>query len=424
MKSVKTLGAITIGAILLSATYAVALKDRNVKMVVDSDSGRSMHHNIRGDRGDFVLRDDDGVLEASWRGDFEFTEDGADIASIERSLKITYENDDVEQRAEFERDGDGVEKTYYVDDEKQPANEETDQAIAELFLHFLRVSGVQSDERVAILLEQGGAEAILTELDALEGDHAMRRYSVALTEQTDLTNDQIKELAIKLKAIDSDHDLRLSLRSLLENETISEETTPALLDAASTVESDHDLRLLVESFAERPLNDEAMELALGLYERIDSDHDLRVSAEALLENSALTNAQAARLLTTAAREIESDHDMRLVLTETASMFSTEQSLTDAWMDGFASLESSHDQRLSIIAAVDEGGHPASALETLIKATETFHSDHDQRLALQALADEIDADAALLNVYRAAAATIDSDHDRRLALEAIGDESED
>jgi hypothetical protein len=392
MKNLKTLGAITVSAIILSIGYALAVKERGQDAKVDNDGEQSIRHIVNGDRGEFTLRDEDQTIEANWRSDFKLSNDGNDIAAIDRSLEIEIETDDEARRAVFEHDRDGVRKAYYLDGEKQPDGADANKAISDLLLEFLRASGLKSDDRVAALLKKGGAAAVLEELNLLKGDRALSRYSIALTEQADLTSEQLTTLSSLLKTIESDHDLRLALGAILENETITAETTPKLINAANNIESDHDLRLLVEAFAERPLNNEALNLAIDLYERIEGDHDLRVAAQALLDSPTLATAQTARLLRTAANEIESDHDMRLILMETAPVFFKEQALTDAWLDGFATLE----------------------------------SGHDQRLALQAVAENMNAkdkaaDPALLAAYRKAAAQINSDHDRRLALQAIGDQ---
>lgn len=425
MKNLKTLSVVAVGAIVMSAAYAVTFSgegdDQDFSIEIDSDEGLSVRHIVNGDRGEFVRKDDNSTLEASWRGAFELTEDGNGLKSLERKLEIETDNDDEIRRVVFKDDDGSIETVYFIDGDEQPKGEEADTAAAALFLQFLRASGVRSDERVRALVQNGGAEAVLAEFDHLEGDHAFRRYAVALVEESDLSTEEIATLTEKLDGVESDHDMRLVLRAILEHETLSPEATPLLIRAARSIESDHDLRLLVEAFAERPLDSNAMDLALGLYERIESDHDLRISAEALLENSALSRLQAARLLEIAASEIESDHDLRLLLTETAPMFSDEPTLADAWLKGLAALESNHDQRLSIVAAAEEADPNASGWLSLIDAVGDIDSDHDARRALETIASNMNDDPELLEAYRAVAERIDSSSDRERALAAIGDD---
>ena len=420
MEKIKTLAAITIGALVLSTAYAIGVKGGDDDVDVDSGVDGASRHVVHGDRGEFLLKDDDLVVEASWRGEFELDPLGAGIESLDKKFEIAKKSDGVEQRVIFKRVKDEIERFYYVDDEKQDAGPETDAAIKELLIVFLRASGRRADERVAAFLSQGGPDAVLEEMAFLGGDHSVRRYTQVLTEQSDLSEQQLTTLIALVENIESDHDLRAALESIIEHEEISSDLTPALINAASGIESDHDLRKLVQAFAERPLSDESIDLALGLYERLESDYDLRVAADALLENESFDSLKTARLLTVAASRIDSDRDMRLILTETAPLYSVDNEMTTAWLDAFTTLDSDRDQRLSIEAAAEEGGHPDAAWKSLIEATTDIDSDHDHRLALEAIAGEIDENAELLEAYRISARAIDSDRDRRNAFEAIGD----
>ena len=420
MEKLKTLAAITVGALVLSTAYAIGVKGGQDDVAVDSGVDGSSRYVVHGDRGEFLLKDDDLVVKASWRGEFELDPLGADIESLDKKFEISKKSDGVEQRVIFKRDKDDIERFYYIDDEKQESSPETDAAIKELLIVYLRASGRKAEERVAAFLNQGGPDAVLEEMTYLGGDHSVRRYTEALTEEADLSEQQLTTLLTLVNNIEGDHDLRTALESIIEHEEISSELTPALIGAASGIESDHDLRKLVQAFAERPLNDESMDLALGLYERLESDYDLRVAADALLENDSFDSPKAARLLSVAAARIDSDRDMRLILTETAPLFSADQEMTTAWLDAFTTLDSDRDQRISIEEVAEQGGHPSAAWKSLIEATTDIDSDHDHRLALEAIAGEIEEDAELLDAYRISARAIDSDRDRENALEAIGD----
>jgi len=390
MTSIRTLAFLTIGAVFISAAYALVFSNDASDHSFDDDGGRSVRHTINGDSGEFVLKDEDRTIKADWRGDYSLNDLGTALSALDDEFEIEIKEDGLRERIEFERSGRDIEITYYLDGEEQPDGDEKDNAVAALFLKFLRASGLKSEERVSALIIKGGSASVLEELDALEGGHAMRQYAVALVEQADLSPAEIKLLTEKLDVIDSDHDLGRTLEAILEHETVTAETAPALIEAAKKIEGDHDLRQLVEAFAETPVGDDGLGLVLGLYERIESDHDLRVAAVALLENDAMTGAEAARILAAAGKQIESDHDLRLVLSESAVFFSSDGDLADAWMEAYGELDSSY----------------------------------DQRLALEEIAEAVEGDPDLKAAYRKAARRIDSDHDRERALEAIGEEMAD
>jgi len=424
MDKIKTLAAITIGALVMSVAYAMTVDDRSVDVTVNSDSGRSESRFVDGNRGKFVLTLGDDKVEATWRGDFELDPIETKIDQLGRRLEITHESGGIAKRVLFERSRSDVKQSFFIDDVEQDASPETDAAVADLLIVFLRASGMKADERVTAFLTQGGADAVLEEMTFLESDHALQRYTTALTENAELSGDQIKTLASFLKTMESDHNLRKSLQSIMDSQSIDAGLTAVLIDAAANIEGDHDLRKLVEAFAERSLNDQAMDLALGLYERIEGDHDLRLATEALLENESLDTRAAVRLLLAAAERVEGDHDMRLILTEFAPRYSSTPEMTEAWVVAFAAVQSDHDQRLSIEEVAQVGDHSVAAWQSLIELTLAIEGDHDHRLALEEIADEIGSDPALLAAYRVSAAEISSDRDREQALEAIGDTQED
>jgi hypothetical protein len=320
MKNIKTLAYITIAAVVISATYAIFVRDDAAEFSFDDDGGE--HSSIHGDSGEFVLTDDAYTVKAEWSGDYSLNDLGAALAELDDELEIRIKQDGAKERVKFKRRDGAIRATYYRDGDKLPVGEEADQAAAALFLKFLRISGLKSDERVSALLKTGGAASVLKEIDALERDRAKRRYAVALIEQSDLS--------------------------------------PTDLDGLT----------------ER----------LG---RIENDHDLRITATTLLENETLTAAQATRLLATAGRQIESGHDLRMVLSASADLLSANGSLFDAWMDAYAGLQSSY----------------------------------DQRRALEEIAAEAKGDPVLLAACRKAAAAITDETERQRALEAIGEETE-
>lgn len=420
MQNLRTLQIAVAGAIVLSASYALIVRDQSVNVSVDSEDGSSIRHVVNGERGEFRLKDDERILSAKWRGDFDLAATGDAIAALEDTLEIELEENGAVARAVLETKADAIETRYFLDGEEQPEGAQTDAAIAELVVAFMRASGVKAEARVEALIAAGGTNAVLAEIGDMDNDNAIQRYAVALSRQAEMSDAEVGALAQTLKTVESDGEVQQALSAIIENQTVSAEVAPLLLDAARGIEGDHDMRKLLETFAEGPLNAEAADLAIDLYARIDGDYDLRKAAEALLENDALTDAQAARILATAADRIDGDHDMRLVLSETALRFSETAAFTEAWLAGFDALQSSNEQRLSIEEAA-EGDHPAAAWAALIERTEAIGSDHDRRLAMQAIAERIDAsDQALAAAYRAAAEGIGSDHDRRRALEALED----
>ncbi|WP_428407499.1 hypothetical protein [Hyphococcus sp.] len=417
MNRLSTLGALIAGAILLAAFYGVAFGGRDAGIDIEINDDEGVRHVVSGDRGSFALKKDGLDLEASWRGDYDLTEGGDDLASLEHKLDITRKQAEREEQVVFERDGDDVESIYYLDGEKQDENPETAAAKKALLIAFLEASGAKAEDRVAILLREGGVKAVLERIDAMYSDHARLRYITELTDQTDLTNAETSDLLKSLKNIEGDHDLRVALDALLQNETVDAAEMPLFLETASRIESDYDLRRLIERVSENELNDDALTLAIELMKRLESDHDLRRASEALLGQDKISEAAAARLLDTIGDRIESDHDLRLILGDAAPFLARGGDAARAWVGAFNALDSDHDQRLTLEEAAGVRGLSVETRLALIAASENIESDHDRRLALEAYSDLLEGDEALEAAYKKSADGIGSESDRERALEA-------
>ncbi len=376
-------------AIFIAAGYAFAFKNSSSGFSFHEDGGNAFRNTVNGDRGAFVLKEDGREIKAEWRGDYSLDETGTRLGDLDDEFELEIEDDSVSERLEIEKRGDEIVTAYYLDGEEQTDSDRATEAAKALFLKFLRSSGQKAEERVAIIFDNGGVAAVVEELDALESSHALSRYAQGLVEQEKLSTPEINTLISKLEFLESDYDLGQALEAILENQTITAEITPALIKAAGKIESDHDLRKLLEAFAEQAQSDTAFELLLNLYGTIESDYDLRAATTALLENDALTAQQAAQLIAAAGEQIDSDHDLRLVLSESSPFFGKDKTFSEAWFAAYDRLSSSY----------------------------------DQRQALEEIADAAAADEELLNAYRKAARKISSDHDRNEALEAVGDEAD-
>ncbi len=417
MNNVKSLGAIVFVAFVITLVYGLAFDDRGAANGFDFDDGNGIRHVVSGDRGDFTLRVGDLSIEATWRGEYALNDNGNDIARLDRTLEIRREDGETKERAIFEERDGGVARSFYRDGEKLDDAQEAGAAARALLLTFLRGSGAKADERIAALSAKGGAAAVLEEMGMLEGDHAKQRYTTALTQAAALTPDEIGALANIIAGMDGDHELRLAISAVVENQTPGPEELERLLAAAAKIESDYDARRLIENIAEQTLDDDAALLALGLMDGIDSDHDLHRAAEALLARKTLTADKVARILTAAGGKLDSDHELKMLLTDTVHHLG-EDIAAAAWIDAVAAIDSDHDKRRVIEAATELERLNDGTLIALLAAARDISSDHEKKNALSALAHHVADRPALIAAYRVTAETISSERDRDNALAAL------
>ena len=426
MKNLRTLAWLAVGAIIVAAFYAGAVRDRGVEIDFEAEDRNAGAYVREGDRGEFRFKSEDIALEAHWRGDFKLNAAGDDIESLDGKLSIDLEEDGETRRAIFEPRRDGVRKRYIEDGKEEQDAAAVEDGARDVFVRFLRVSGIEARQRMTALLRDGDAAPALEEIAALESDIAARRYILVLNERRDLSADELAMLGDILKRMEGDQNLRLTLSGLLHNDALEAESVPLLLKAARRMESDHDIRKLLESAAKAPLGDAALAQVLQLYARIEGDHDLRKAAEALLDNDGLTAAQKSLVLLAAAQRMEGDRDIRALLEDVAGEISGAQELAAAWFAGFNALEGSRDQRLSIESAARDDLEP-QLMYMLIESTGAIEDSREQRQALEALAAAFDNDydaPGLIAAYRDAAGLIEDDRERARALAALRERASD
>jgi hypothetical protein len=386
---------------------------------VDSDAEDSEHHvvNISDEGGgSFHFRDDAGKLTAEWRGDFSFAADGRSLTALEDRLEVSAKVDGAEQKAVFKKAGGRIEISAHEDDRALSGVDAQEKA-ADLLQIFARTSGVNADGRVKAMMAAGGKAAVLAEIGALIGGHAVGAYVGALAEEAKLTDEEIKRLTERVQTLDSDYAKRSALSALLTTQTLSDAAVAAVLAAAKTIDGDHEIRLIVADLAETEMSERNFAAAVALLDEIEGDHEIRLAASALLESDGLADAAAARALDAAAARIEGDHEMRLVIDAASGRIDAED-VAAAAIRAVGQIEGAHERRLAIDLVAGELGPQSAHWAALIDAAGAIDSDHEKRLAIEALRAQAPEDDALRGRLREAASAIASDHERRLALEAL------
>ncbi|MEO1252036.1 MAG: hypothetical protein AAFW81_06815 [Pseudomonadota bacterium] len=369
------------GAVVAAAlTYAVIFSGDGSGVQVDVDD-EGVRHIVRGDTSEFSLTDGDRELRAEWRGDFKLDKTGDAIASLDDTMTIRLEEGDVEWELSFEEAGKKAKTVLRKDGEKLDDGEETTEKISEITLAFLRASAIKSNQRVERLIEIGGVEAALAEIDALDSEYALRRYAVALAEETALDTAQLTRLITAVSEIDGDHDLSEALQAVVEKQAVAKETGEAIAAAAQQIEGDYERRRLAAALAERVLTPETEHLALALISEIDSDHDMRVASVTFLKHEKLRQETAVQLLGVVAENIDSDHDLRRVL-EAAAPRLSEPDMWTAWRGVYDAMEGDHDRRRAIEAAAEETN--GSLADELREAARMIEDDYDRERALAAI----------------------------------------
>lgn len=155
---------------------------------------------------------------------------------------------------------------------------------------------------------------------------------------------------------------------------------------------------------------------------IEGDHELRLIVEELADRK--ISERNFSVATTLIDEIEGDHEIRLALS--ALLESEHLSNADAAraLDvAAASIEGDHELRLALESA-DERVADAEVGAAGLRAIAAIEGAHERRLAIEEFSSALDGPSPHWLALIDAITGVDSDHERRLALEAVASDAPD
>lgn len=199
--------------------------------------------------------------------------------------------------------------------------------------------------------------------------------------------------------------------------TLEDSDVAALSGRIADLSSDYAKRQALASLLEhQKLGPAGLQSVLAAAKSIESDHEVRLVIEALSESPMTTaNAEA---VTALLADIESDHEIRLAveaLVESKALGGADAAR--AVTAAAAAIDGDYEKRLVVEAAAARLEDAAMA-GAAIAATGAIESGHERRLAIETLAEKLDPASPHWLALIALARGVEGDHDRRLAIEAL------
>jgi beta-lactamase regulating signal transducer with metallopeptidase domain len=394
-------------------------------------------------------------VSVKWTGAFRLSDDDKDITWVEAGKTVDVSHGSWLDSTRVEIKGlanGGVEHTYYRNDIARPYEPEGRVFLAEMLQKIIRQSGFGAQSRVARFLKQGGVNAVLAEIEKLQGDYARRVYYGELFKQAKLSPAEITQIATRAsQTIGSDYELSTLLRTAAKQAGTDESALVAVIRATSTIKSDYEMhRSLSASLPAHPTAKEAaaaLASAAGLqsdYERasfliefakkgglsssteaafFDLVHGIHGSYDqgrvlkavmAMPEVSESSRAEARK----ASQSMSSDYDRRQVLS--ASMAGDTLSARDAGqvLASASAIRSENDRSTLLIELVKKGGLTDETAPAFFPLVAGMHSSYEQRQVISAvLARPAVSEGVLTNLLKAAA-SVNGDFDRAEVLIAV------
>ena len=423
--------------------------------------GNSSHSNWTStDNGSkrWVARWNDGdcTYEIEARGDVKFNRDVTDVESISSGGFFTLEQhvgDDTKRLVIRPRDDGTLERVYSENGARREFDSAARTWLAETLVALDRQTAFAVDQRVPAILERGGIDAVLREIELVSTDYARRRYYTKLLSMRQLDGGQVKrvveqagadmtsdyelaELLVALskldafsdeshsafvtaaKKINSDYERRRALNALLNRDRLAPTTVAALLDAASTIDSDYELaELLIDVSKRYAINDQTRPTYIKALRSIQSDYEHRRVLSAVVAGGGLTPAVSRTVLEDASR-IGSDYELAEFLILMAKKGALDPSTRDAYFAAANKIKSDYEHHRALTPLLSKDLLTKELAKSILASAAKIDSDYECSELLIALANAITIDDELRPAFEKAADSIQGEYEYGRAMSAV------
>jgi hypothetical protein len=222
-------------------------------------------------------------LEMRCDGEVTFAPDESDVATLEPGcdFELSEEIDGVERGYVVRAAGSGaLTRSFSRGAEAAPDDAEARQWLATALPRMFRESGYDAEARVGRLLDRGGPELVLAEIDLTRGDHAKADYLGMLLAKRELDATHLELALAAAGRIESDFELRRALDATWTSQRIDAPRCVRMLEIAGGMGSDHERAEFLSAVAERlPADPDVRSAWTKAAARLDGDYDLRRTLE-------------------------------------------------------------------------------------------------------------------------------------------------
>lgn len=359
----------------------------------DARSGRSSHTNwTSSDNGAKRWRalwsEGDCSYEVDARGDIRFNRDVTDVESISAGGSFILEQhvgDDTKRIAIRPGANGMLERTYTVNGATHDYDATARAWFAAALIALDRKTAFAVEQRLPVILERGGVDAVLREISLLDADYARRRYYSTLLSLRSLDATQVQHVVERAGAdISSDYELAELLIDLSKRYAIDDRTRPAYVKAVGAIESDYEHRRVLS---------------------------------AIIAGGDLTPA-VTRALLEDARRIASDYELAEFLIAVGRKGLLDASSRDAYFAAADKLASHYEHRRALTPLLTRDLLTKDLAKAVLASAAKIDSDYECASLLVDVANAVPIDDDLRPAYERAAATIGGEYEYGRAMAPV------
>jgi beta-lactamase regulating signal transducer with metallopeptidase domain len=334
--------------------------------------------------GNFVWSDDGDRVAVKWTGGFRISDDDKDIVWVEPGKSVHVSNGAKMFSTGVEVKGlaDGkVERTYYRNGFAREYEPEGREFLAAMLQKVVRMSGFGAESRVERFLKQGGVNAVLAEIDQLQGDYARRVYYRELMKQAKVPPAELSRMMTRAsETIQSDYELASLLVTALGQVPADEAARVALIDATKTIASDYEMRRALTAALTESMSPKVSSSVLSAAASIGGDYERATLLIELAKKGGLTSATKAAYFELV-KTLRSSHEQGRVLRSVAALPNMPEDVIADAVKASQAMSGDYERRQFLAQSIARQPVTSKSAGDVIQAAAGIRSDNEQATLL-------------------------------------------
>ena len=220
-----------------------------------------------------IVNNGNGRLEIESTGEIRFTDDESSIQSISKNGYVRYRKNDQKLFAGYTNKGDLKYELFDNGKKINPESVEGKKFIADAIQEMI-ATGIDAQGRFKRLIEKGGQQAVLTEVDRLDNDFLKSMYLENLIASDSLKPAQIFEITNKIdKKLGSDFEKGKLLKKYTAAHLKDSLTSTAYFEAVKNVGSDFEKANALKYILKQPLDKMQYGSVISVSNTVGSDFE-------------------------------------------------------------------------------------------------------------------------------------------------------
>lgn len=352
------------------------------------------------------------------KGSLVLTDALDDVASVSKRAVVEESKGGTKRRMLFVADGNGgIKRSYFLNGKEAPFDADAKRWLASAFGNIVREGAFQNEKRVAQLMKNGGAAAVLAEIEQIKSSHSRKTYTRNLLAQATLDDKQFEQLLGTLRPKESSFDTRETLVAMINARPLNAAQQTNVLNAAAAMDGAFDQRAvltaLIPTLSAAPTVAAAWRAAVA---KLGSDFDTRTVIEELMKSP--NAAQHMTLALQSAEVLNGNFDRMTALKAILAHLRTPDAAQLAAYLAIANkIDGAFERQNVLVDLVNRTTLDKAGYAAVLQSVEGMRGDFEVKNVLSTVAKKIPADGELVSRYRKIARSL-SDFERGQAEKAI------